>query len=112
MRQLARIMNEEPLPKHLGYACSLYPSIAHVCRRIGINRQQFNKYLAGRARPSRSNMRRICNFFGVTEAELLTEPPRFSELISLRRLPSPEAETAMGLLHKALRRIHCANPVF
>jgi len=82
MRQLARIMNEEPLTENLGYACSLYPSITHVCRRIGINRQQFNKYLAGRARPSRSNMRRICNFFGLTEAELLTEPPSLLLLVA------------------------------
>mgnify|MGYP001972390984 CR=1 FL=1 len=43
-------------------------SIAAVCRRVGINRQQFNKYLAGAVRPSRHNMRRICDFFGVTEA--------------------------------------------
>ncbi|MCB8840395.1 helix-turn-helix transcriptional regulator [Aurantimonas sp. VKM B-3413] len=74
-----------PIPTNLAYACSLYPSVAHVCRRIDVNRQQFNKYLAGQVRPSRHNMRKICDFFGVTESELLYEPPRFAELFSLRR---------------------------
>ena len=85
-------MVSDPLPDNLSYACSLFPSIAHVCRRIGINRQQFNKYLAGSVRPSRHNMRKICDFFGVTEAELLAETPRFAELISLRRRAGTEQD--------------------
>lgn len=88
-------MIDDPLPENLGYACSLFPSIADVCRRIGINRQQFNRYLAGSVRPSRHNMRRICDFFGVTEGEFLMEPARFSELISLRRTPNAGAEIAI-----------------
>ncbi|MGR3570531.1 helix-turn-helix domain-containing protein [Brevirhabdus sp.] len=87
-------MSSDPLPENLGFACSLFPSIAQVCRRIGVNRQQFNKYLAGSVRPSRHNMRRICDFFGVTEAELLMEPPRFAELLSLRRRPGTGAEAS------------------
>ncbi|MGR3783603.1 MAG: helix-turn-helix domain-containing protein [Albimonas sp.] len=92
------------LAENLSYACSLFPSIAAVCRRVGINRQQFNKYLAGAVRPSRHNMRRICDFFGVTEAELLMEPPRFVELISLRRRPGAEADGAP--LGPTLRRLN------
>ena len=38
---------------------------------MGINRQQFTKYLNGAARPSARNMRRICDHFGVEEEELL-----------------------------------------
>lgn len=75
----------DPFPANLAFACSLFPSIAHVCRRLGINRQQFNKYLAGQVRPSRHNMRRICDFVGVTESELLLEECRFADLLSLRR---------------------------
>ena len=63
-------MTSDPLSTNLTFACSFLPSIALVCRRIGINRQQFNKYLSGRVRPSRHNMRKICEFFGVTEGEL------------------------------------------
>jgi transcriptional regulator with XRE-family HTH domain len=80
-------MSDTALPTNLGYLCSLYPSIAEVCRQLAVNRQQFNKYLSGQARPSRHNMRRICDFFGVTESELLLEPSRFVELVSLRRRP-------------------------
>jgi len=82
-------MTNNTFSANLGYACGFYPSIAYVCRRIGINRQQFNKYLAGTVRPSRYNMRRISDFFGVTEAELLSEPTGFTELFSLRRIPKP-----------------------
>jgi hypothetical protein len=47
--------------------------------------------------PSRRNMRRICDFFAVTEAELLLSPNRFAELVTLtpRRTLAP-AESAKG----------------
>ena len=46
---------------------SFYPSIWEVCRKIGINRQQFMKYLSGAAFPSCYTLRRICDLFGVDE---------------------------------------------
>ncbi|MFD0857863.1 helix-turn-helix domain-containing protein [Roseovarius aquimarinus] len=98
-------MSDDPFPINLGFACSLLPSIAEVCRRVGINRQQFNKYLAGSVRPSRHNMRRICDFFGVTESELLMDHARFAGLISLRK-PShrpaapPQYLDALEKLHR------------
>lgn len=92
-------MSADPLPLNLGHLCGFYSSIAVVCRRIEINRQQFNKYLSGQTRPSRHNMRRICDFFGVTEAELLMEPPRFAEIVGLRRRPLSHAALALPLAH-------------
>lgn len=65
-------MPEDTFQTNLTYACSLYPSVAEVCRRLGINPQEFNEYLAGQVRPSRYNMRKICDFFGVNEWEKLT----------------------------------------
>lgn len=50
--------------------CEQRGSIAAICRGTGINRQQFNKYLAGRMLPGSMNMRKICSFLGVSEAEL------------------------------------------
>ncbi|MFX0540588.1 helix-turn-helix domain-containing protein [Roseovarius sp. S4756] len=97
-------MTNDPFASNLAYACSLLPSIAEVCRRLGINRQQFNKYLAGTVRPSRHNMQRICDFFGVTESELLMDPPRFASLISLRK-PTPRGPTAPHY-YDALERLH------
>lgn len=98
-------MSDSPLPANLAFASSLFPSIAAVCRRIGINRQQFNKYLAGQVRPSKHNMRRICDFFGVTESELLLEEKRFAELLSIRRKPAaPERLPAHLRRIEALQR--------
>lgn len=72
---------------NLSLLCSYHPSIAEVCRKIGINRQQFNKYLAGNSRPSRRNMRRICDFFGVKETEILSDFEHFENMITLRSRP-------------------------
>ena len=97
-------MRNDPFSVNLAYACSLLPSISDVCRRIRINRQQFNKYLAGSVRPSRHNMRRICDFFGVTESEILLDPTRFASLISLRK-SSPRASTLPQHLY-AIDKLH------
>lgn len=69
---------------NLSLLCSYYDSIADVCRRLGMNRQQFNKYLNSSAFPSRKNLTKICNFFGVTEAEILYDQEAFSSLVSLK----------------------------
>ncbi len=55
----------------LRYLCSDYESISDVCQRLGINRQQFNKYLSGQTQPTAHNLRRIAEFFGMTEDVLL-----------------------------------------
>ena len=74
---------------NLGLLCSYFRSVSEVCRRIGINRAQFNKYLRHGVRPSRNNLRRICDFFGVEEHEILLPGESFAELIRTRpaRLP-------------------------
>lgn len=70
--------------RNLELLCSYQRSIAEICRKLGFNRQQFNKYLAGSVMPSRRNMRRICDFFGVTESELLLPKDDFRRLVTLR----------------------------
>lgn len=40
-------MNEN-FARNLRLLCSYYKSIAEVCRRLEINRAQFNRYLSGR----------------------------------------------------------------
>lgn len=54
--------------------CNSTTSIADICRDTGINRQQFNKYLAGRSVPSARVLRKICQRLGVSETVLLGEP--------------------------------------
>jgi transcriptional regulator with XRE-family HTH domain len=63
------------LPINLQHLCANHPSVAAVCREIGINHQQFSKYLSGRSQPSPNNLRRIARFFGVEETVLLGPHP-------------------------------------
>ncbi|MFV0665907.1 helix-turn-helix domain-containing protein [Denitromonas sp.] len=46
--------------RNLRLLCSYYKSIAEVCRRLNVNRPQFNRYLSGRYRPSANTLRRFC----------------------------------------------------
>jgi hypothetical protein len=50
--------------------CSAFGSIAAVCRGCGINRQQFNKYLAGQILPNSRTLKRISGFLGICEVDL------------------------------------------
>ncbi|MBY5973605.1 helix-turn-helix domain-containing protein [Pseudooceanicola marinus] len=52
---------------------SQYPSIAGLCRELGINRTQYNRYLSGESFPRPDVLHRICQFFG-TDARILLEP--------------------------------------
>lgn len=62
--------------------CSYYKSISEVCRKIDINRQQFNRYLNGNTFPSYSNLKRMCDFFGVDQDEIVSNPIEFSKTVS------------------------------
>ncbi len=70
---------------NLQLLCSHYRSIAEVCRRLAINRAQFNRYLSGQSRPTRHNLKRIGDFFGVEDYELALPNDQFAELIGARR---------------------------
>ena len=52
------------LAENLKLLCSHYRSIAEVCRKLAINRAQFNKYTGGQSRPTPFNLKRIGDFFG------------------------------------------------
>jgi transcriptional regulator with XRE-family HTH domain len=57
--------------------CTRHGSIAAVCRAIGMNRQQFNKYLSGSAFPSPASLEKICSFFGVPAETMFDAPKGF-----------------------------------
>ncbi|WP_075215737.1 helix-turn-helix domain-containing protein [Mongoliimonas terrestris] len=86
---------------NLKLACSYFTSVSELCRKLAINRQQFMKYLTGRAYPSRHTMRRLCDFLGFDEHELLMPHDQFREIITLRpvgavhELELPERMTAL-----------------
>jgi transcriptional regulator with XRE-family HTH domain len=50
-----------------------YSSIAELCRKLGINRTQFNRYMTGESFPRPDVLYRICAFFDV-DARILLEP--------------------------------------
>lgn len=74
----------ENFAKNLRLLCSYYKSIAEVCRRIPINRSQFNKYLNNTSTPSKFILRNICDFFGVEEYEIYLPHNQFSQIVQVR----------------------------
>ncbi|WP_254055730.1 helix-turn-helix transcriptional regulator [Ruegeria sp. EL01] len=50
-----------------------YPSVAALCRQLGVNRTQFNRYLFGESVPRADVLDRICRFFDV-DARILLKP--------------------------------------
>jgi hypothetical protein len=53
--------------------CADFGTIAEVCRGVGINRQQFNKYLAGNSIPNAMTLRKICTFLNIQEQALFSD---------------------------------------
>lgn len=49
------------------------PSISALCRDLGMNRTQFNRYLAGESFPRPDVLHKICTYFDV-DARILLEP--------------------------------------
>ncbi|QXI09116.1 helix-turn-helix transcriptional regulator [Pseudomonas zeae] len=70
---------------NLKHLCSHYRSISEVCRKLGMHRGQFNKYLNGASFPTSFNLKRICDFFGVDGYEIALPADQFTLLISDRQ---------------------------
>lgn len=62
------------LAANLRQLCEQQPSIASVCRALGINRQQFNNYLSARNLPNETVVRQLCEFFQIEPYELFLPP--------------------------------------
>src|SRR5882724_4151994 len=69
---------------NLRLLCGQHRSVSEVCRRLAINRQQFNKYLAGTSLPSSATLGRVCAFFRVDQGEILLAPDEFAALAGAR----------------------------
>lgn len=77
--------DQQNLSANLKHLCGHYSSVAEVCRRLGVNRQQFTKYLNGTSAPSLRNLRRITTFFGVDEYEISLPHNEFVRSVMPRR---------------------------
>ena len=79
-----RTMTAKDFSDNLRLLCSYGQSVSAICRDAGINRHQMNRYLGGTASPSLHTLRRLCDFFGLEEHEILLPQKEFSALIRIR----------------------------
>ena len=91
-------------------------SIAGLCRELGINRTQFNRYLSGESFPRPDILHRICTFVRV-DARILLEPledirplatdvldhPAISDFLGMQSVKGPEEIFPSGF-YRFLRR--------
>ena len=89
--------------------CANHPSTAQICRDIGINRQQFNRYLSGAGLPSAHNLRRIAQFFDVAERDFALMPAEFEARhvgpADLRRRGPNPADFLPGIFRNQMPRL-------
>lgn len=78
------MMPKDDVQENLRLLCSYGKSTSDICRRAGFNRQQFNKYLNGHAQPSLGTLRKICDFFGLDDHEILLPHDAFKAIVRLR----------------------------
>jgi transcriptional regulator with XRE-family HTH domain len=78
--------------ENLKFLCAHFSSVAEICRGLGMNRQQFNKYLSGQSEPSLHNLKRITDFFGVDEYEITLPHQEFVRLVRPKRGQVRETE--------------------
>lgn len=71
------MQQDDTFATNLRFACATRRSISQICREIGINRQQFNRYINGEARPSAHNVARIAAFFGLSAEDFSLAPKLF-----------------------------------
>ena len=62
------------LAANLRRLVSGHASVAAVCRGLGMNRSQFERYLQGKSVPNRATARLICDYFRIDEDELYRAP--------------------------------------
>jgi transcriptional regulator with XRE-family HTH domain len=65
------VKNDRTFAENLRRACEPHESIASICQAIGMNRQQFMRYLAGQALPNAVSLHKICAYLGVSEQDLI-----------------------------------------
>jgi transcriptional regulator with XRE-family HTH domain len=65
-------ITRQTMSKNIGKLVKARGNISAVCRRLGINRQQFNKYLNGQHLPSQVNLNAIYDYFGVSFSDLIS----------------------------------------
>lgn len=81
--------------ENLRALCAGYSSVAALCRELGVNRTQFNRYLSGESFPRPDVLHQICTFFDV-DARILLEPVADLRPTSFDLLNHPTLEGFFG----------------
>lgn len=98
-----------PMENHATFAANLRlltsycPSISSVCRDLKISRQQYTKYLAGKNLPSVRNLRKISDYFGVEETEILLPFDAFKKLVALNPPRAASLDPLQAFVTSSLR---------
>ncbi|QYZ69608.1 helix-turn-helix domain-containing protein [Neotabrizicola shimadae] len=101
-------MTKDNLTENLRFLTGYAPSVKEICAKAGVNRTQFHRYLAGGSMPSLRSLRRICDYFGVEDHEVMLDHDRFRELIRLR---PPRLGHAPDPYGEALTRLNTGDAV-
>nr|WP_309501755.1 helix-turn-helix transcriptional regulator [uncultured Roseovarius sp.] len=97
-------------PRNLRLLCSYHYSTSDVARRLGMNRQQIMKYLSGAAYPSARSMRRLCDFFGVEEYEIVMPDDQFRDIVRLKPAMPVSSELTPPILSTLLKAAEGQRP--
>lgn len=93
--------------RNLRLLCSYCHSVSEVCRQLEINRQQFARYLSGESQPASRNIRKICDYFGVEEAEIYLPHRKFSEMIVVK--PTKDMKSSVNIIDELDLSIQAAS---
>ncbi len=63
----------ENLARNLKLLCEEKGNIAQICREIGISRPNFFRYLKGETLPNKNSIKKICQYFRVSESYLFND---------------------------------------
>ncbi|MDN7846969.1 XRE family transcriptional regulator [Burkholderia multivorans] len=87
-----RPQDRENLQQNLMLLVESCSSVASLCRSLDVNRQQFNKYLAGQHAPSNKVLQKIARHFMMETSDLFRSPADFK-----RFYEGFESDLPMGL---------------
>jgi transcriptional regulator with XRE-family HTH domain len=79
-RQQVRSDLQANVQKNLSTLVESCRSVADMCRKVDVNRQQFNKYLVGQHVPSQKILQKISRYFMLEAEDLFRPPAEFKKL--------------------------------
>lgn len=82
--------------KNLDLMCRREKSVSKICRSIGINRQQFSRYLSGENTPSQYNQEKISEYFGISSEQFFLPHQTFHDAYSKSSQKGQHTKKANG----------------